>query len=149
MLTRLLEERSVRWKLLLRELDLPEEVRVRLLLWRSGAGVNSLFIQMRRGPHDLRVALSRLHENYGAIMSAEHAPVDVPGPVPVSLGKTIYPGIDTAGIYIWDGFFKASSDSWNGRFWTLSSPHVDNPNFPLIEDEAELRQAIERRALVR
>lgn len=114
-------ERTERWQRLLRECtpDLLDDVRVRLLLWRSGTGVNSLIVEVdpfREGiPGDpLRTALWRMNPDFDAIMSIELARVNVPAPVPPSLGFTIHPGIDTAGLYFWDGFFDTKNDTWNG-----------------------------------
>lgn len=149
---RLIERREKRWKALLRETGADRiigEVRAQLLLWRSGRGVNSIVIDTKAHicstPLVLAEAIWRLNEDFDAIMSIEGARVNVPAPVPPSLGRTIRPGIDTAGLFLWDGFVDAQQDTWNGLLWDCRIQERPYPT-PLIKDSAELRSAISFRS---
>ena len=115
----LYERRAERWRRATQETgaDKLGEVRARLLLWRSGRGINSRVIDVARGPVELAEAIWRMNESFEEIMSIEGARVNVPAPVPVGLAKEIRPGIDTAGLYIWDGFVFAGKDEWSGLLW--------------------------------
>jgi hypothetical protein len=142
-----LQRRTENWRRALHETGADQiegDVRVRLLLWRSGVGANSVVIDSLICPRELKEALWRLNDHFDEIMSVEGAPVNVPAPVPPSLGHTIFPGIDTAGIYIWDGFFNARGDVWKGLLWNTLRNVVPEER-PLIQDEALLRSRIEER----
>ena len=145
-----LARRDERWKSLVQCLVLSKStMRVRLVLYRSGCGSNSVVIDTGYGgvetPRLLSKALWRQNENFEQIMSVEHAPVHVPGLVPPSLGRTIAPGIDTAGICIWDGFYDPNADKWEG---VLMRAHVfHDSGCRITNDEGELRQLIAQRKL--
>lgn len=142
-----LKQREERWRRLLIETGASElgEVRVQLLLWRSGHGQNSMVIDthvhLGSTPSALRLAIWRLNEDFHAIMSIEGARVNVPAPVPPSLGRTIPQGIDTAGLSLWDGFVDTRADTWSGLLWECGLPKPYRAS--LINSDDDLRAAIQ------
>ncbi len=140
-----LEQRTQRWRQLLSETGADKiagEVRTDLLIWRSGSGRNSVIVDtMPHTPLVLSEAIWRLNEDFDVIMSIEGAPVHVPAPIPPSLGGTLYPGIDVAGLFVWDGFFNAQEDTWDGLLWECYPWR--STDRPLIKGAIELRRAID------